>query len=166
MPDFKSKLNANAKYVYYCLNETIHGVEFHNIIDTDKMLACDMSSNFLSKKIDVSKFGLIFAAAQKNAGIVGLTIVIIRDDLLNQANPIVPFIFHYKLAASEKNCHVTPANFSIYISGLFFKYFKKIGGLNRIEQNSAKKSKLIYDLIDKSNGFYVSNVDLACRFSL
>ena len=163
IPDFKSKLNQNAKYVYYCSNETINGIEFHDIIDTDKLLVCDMSSNFLSRKIDVSKFGLIYAAAQKNAGIVGIVIVIIRDDLLNQANPMVPYCFHYELILSLSSIHITPATFPIYISNLCLKYFKKIGGLDQIEQNSIEKSRLIYDLIDESSGFYVSNVDKTCR---
>lgn len=163
IPEFKSKLNPNAKYVYYCSNETIHGVEFQDVVQTDKLLVCDMSSNFITRKFDVSKFGLIFAGAQKNAGIAGLVIVIIRDDLLNQSNPLVPISLHFKTTADNRSLYNTPPCYAIYISGLCFKYFKNLGGIEQMEQNSIAKSKLVYDVIDNSNGFYVSKINSNCR---
>jgi len=164
IPEFKSKLSPNAKYVYYCSNETIHGVEFQEIVDSaGKVLVCDMSSNFVTRKIDISKFGVIFAGAQKNAGIAGLTMLIIREDLLDQANPLVPTQMSYKITANNKSLYNTPPCYAIYISGLCFKHFKKLGGLAQMEQNTIAKSKLVYDVIDQSKGFYVSKIDVNCR---
>ena len=163
IPEFRSKLNPNAKYVHYCSNETIHGVEFQEVIDTDKPLVCDMSSNFLIRKVDISKFGLIYAVAQKNIGIAGLTVVIIRDDLLNQANPLTPLMLHYKTIADNRSLYNTPPCFAIYISGLCFQHIKNLGGLEQMERNSIAKSKLVYDVIDQSNGFYVSKIARDCR---
>lgn len=159
IPEYKSKLNPNAKYVYYCSNETIHGVEFQEVLETtNKVLVCDMSSNFLTRKVDVSKFGVIYAGAQKNAGIAGLTIVIVRDDLLNQANPLTPLQLHYKTTAENRSLYNTPPCYAIYISGLCFQHIKKLGGLPEMERKSIEKSKLVYDVIDQSNGFYTSKV--------
>ena len=164
IPEFKSKLNPNAKYVYYCANETIHGVEFQEVVDSNgKLLVCDMSSNFCTANVDISKFGVIYAGAQKNAGIAGLTLVIVRDDLLAQANPIVPLTMHYKTMADNRSLYNTPPCYAIYISGLCFQHFKNLGGIGQMERNSIAKSKLVYDAIDNSNGFYTSKVDPKCR---
>ena len=164
IPEYKSKLNPNAKYVYYCSNETIHGVEFQELVETsNQVLVCDMSSNFLTRKVDVSKFGLIYAGAQKNAGIAGLTIVIVRDDLLNQANPLTPLQLHYKTTAENRSLYNTPPCYAIYISGLCFQHIKKLGCLPEMERKSIEKSKLVYDVIEQSNAFYFSKIARDCR---
>lgn len=157
-------LNPNASYVYYCANETVHGVEFPFIPDTKgTVLVCDMSSSFLSKSVDVTKFGLIFAGAQKNIGCAGVTVVIIKEDLLGHALKECPIIFDYKVQGSYNSLYNTPTSYSIYIMGLVLQWIKNCGGAEVMEQNSAAKSKLIYDLIDGSNGFYVCLAASACR---
>jgi len=164
IPDYKSKLNPNAKYVYYCANETIQGVEFQELVESNgKLLVCDMSSNFCTRKIDVSKYAVIYAGAQKNAGIAGLTIIIVREDVLNQANPLIPITMHYKTMADNNSLYNTPPCYAIYISGLCFKHFKNSGALVQLEKVSIEKSKLVYDMIDNSNGFYSSKIDKNCR---
>ncbi|XP_059825756.1 phosphoserine aminotransferase-like [Hypanus sabinus] len=157
-------LNPNASYVYYCANETVHGVEFSFIPDTKgTVLVCDMSSNFLSKPVDVSKFGLIFAGAQKNIGCAGVTVIIIREDLLGYALKECPVVFDYKVQVSCNSLYNTPASYSIYIMGLVLQWSKSSGGVEAMEKNSATKSKLIYDIIDGSSGFYVCLTDSMCR---
>ncbi|XP_078253116.1 phosphoserine aminotransferase [Rhinoraja longicauda] len=157
-------LNPNASYVYYCANETVHGVEFPFIPDTKgTVLVCDMSSSFLSKSVDVTKFGLIFAGAQKNIGCAGVTVVIIKEDLLGHALKECPVIFDYKVQGSYNSLYNTPASYSIYIMGLVLQWIKNSGGAEGMERNSAVKSKLIYDLIEGSNGFYVCFAASVCR---
>ncbi|XP_069786521.1 phosphoserine aminotransferase-like isoform X1 [Narcine bancroftii] len=157
-------LNPNASYIFYCANETVHGVEFPFIPDIKgTVLVCDMSSSFLSKPVDVSKFGLIFAGAQKNIGCAGVTVVIIREDLLGYALKECPVIFDYKVQGSCSSLYNTPAIYSIYIMGLVLQWIKNSGGAETMGQNCAVKSKLIYDVIDGSNGFYVSLAASTCR---
>uniref|UniRef100_A0A4W3HY03 Phosphoserine aminotransferase n=1 Tax=Callorhinchus milii TaxID=7868 RepID=A0A4W3HY03_CALMI len=157
-------LNPRASYVYYCANETVHGVEFPFIPDTKgTVLVCDMSSNFLSKPVDVSKFGMIFAGAQKNAGCAGVTVVIIREDLLGFALKECPIVFDYKVEVSSNSLYNTPPCYSIYIMGLVLEWIKDTGGIQAMEQNSIAKSKLIYNIIDGSNGFYVCPLASNCR---
>ncbi|KAK2156519.1 hypothetical protein LSH36_211g02043 [Paralvinella palmiformis] len=157
-------LNPGASYVYYCANETIHGVEFHDIPETNGVpLVCDMSSNILSRPVDISKFGVIYAGAQKNIGCAGVTLVIIRDDLLGHAMPVCPVIFDYKIQAGNNSCYNTPPTFSIYIMGLVFKWLKAQGGAQAMAKLNQRKASMIYDLVDNSNGFYVSPVDVKSR---
>ncbi|XP_010223611.1 PREDICTED: centrosomal protein of 78 kDa isoform X2 [Tinamus guttatus] len=153
-------LNPDASYVYYCANETVHGVEFDFVPDVKgAVLVCDMSSNFLSKPVDVSKFGVIFAGAQKNAGCAGVTVVIVREDLLGFALKECPVVLDYKTQATNGSLYNTPPCYSIYIMGLVLEWIKNNGGTAAMDKLSSIKSRMIYDIIDKSNGFYVCPVE-------
>ncbi|MBV8032145.1 MAG: 3-phosphoserine/phosphohydroxythreonine transaminase, partial [Betaproteobacteria bacterium] len=143
----------DAAYVHYCSNETIGGVEFFEIPKAEIPLVADASSHFLSRPIDVSKFGLIYAGAQKNAGPAGLTIVIVRDDLLGHAQKGTPSVMDYKLQAEADSMLNTCPTYSIYIAGLVFKWLKQLGGLPVIEKLNIEKSKLLYDYLDHSRFF-------------
>ncbi len=147
-------LDANAAYVHITPNETIHGVEFHSEPDTRGVpLVADMSSNILSRPIDVSKYGMIYAGAQKNIGPSGITIVIVRDDLIGQTLPNTPGIFDYKQMADSESMLNTPPCFAWYVSGLVFKWIKDNGGLEAVGQRNARKAAALYDYID-SQDFY------------
>jgi phosphoserine aminotransferase len=141
-------------YLHYCSNETIGGVEFHDIPKTELPLVADASSHFLSRPIDVSKFGLIYAGAQKNAGPAGLTIVIVRDDLIGQAAKGTPSVMDYKLQADADSMLNTPATYSLYVAGLVFKWLKQQGGLVSIEKKNIEKARLLYDYLDSSEFFH------------
>jgi phosphoserine aminotransferase len=143
----------DAAYVHYCSNETIGGVEFHSVPQVDIPLVADASSHFLSRPIDVSKFGLIYAGAQKNVGPAGLTIAIVRDDLIGQAAKGTPSVMDYKGQAEADSMLNTPPSYSIYIAGLVFKWLKALGGLAEIERRNVAKSRLLYDYLD-TTGFY------------
>jgi phosphoserine aminotransferase len=148
------KVRPDAAYVHYCSNETIGGVEYHEVVEVKGMpLVADASSHFLSRPIDVSKFGLIYAGAQKNAGPAGLTIVIVREDLTGHAAKGTPTVMDYKLQADADSMLNTPATYSLYIAGLVFKWLKQLGGLGAIEKTNIKKSKLLYDFLDQSKFF-------------
>jgi phosphoserine aminotransferase len=152
------KLDRGAAYVHVCTNETIGGVEYHWTPDTgDVPLVADMSSHILSRPLDVSKFGVIYAGAQKNAGPAGLTLVIVRDDLLDRALPITPSAFHWKEQAAAESMLNTPPTYAIYIAGLVFEWLLEQGGLAAIERRNIAKATLLYDVIDAS-GFYRSPV--------
>lgn len=158
------KLNPEASYVYYCANETIHGVEFNFVPQTNGVpLVCDMSSNFLSRTIDVTKFGLIFAGAQKNIGCAGVTVVIIREDLIGFAMKVCPVIFDYQVQVGNNSLYNTPPTYSIYIMGLVFSWIQEQGGVEQMEQNAIQKSGLVYDVVDKSEGFYNCPLEKDCR---
>ncbi|XP_052284080.1 phosphoserine aminotransferase-like isoform X1 [Dreissena polymorpha] len=165
IPDLSEwKLSPDASYVYYCDNETIHGVEFQFIPETHGVpLVCDMSSNILTRKFDVSKFGLIFAGAQKNIGCAGCTVVIIREDLIGQALPSTPSVFCYTTQSANNSLFNTPPTYSIYIMGLVFSWKLEHGGVEGMEENSRKKSDLIYDVMDNSSGFFVGPINKNCR---
>ncbi|KAL4445818.1 hypothetical protein ABPG77_009017 [Micractinium sp. CCAP 211/92] len=157
-------LSADATYVHYCDNETIQGVEFKGVPAVgDKVLVADMSSNFCSKPVDVSKYGLIYAGAQKNIGPAGVTIVIIRNDLIGNARPITPVMLDYAVQAGDKSMYNTPPCFSIYMCGLVFAKMRAEGGLDAVLAANEKKAKVLYDAIAASNGFYNSPVDPAVR---
>lgn len=157
-------LNPKASYVYYCANETVNGVEFSYVPETgDVPLVADMSSNILTRAIDVSKFGLIYAGAQKNIGCTGVTIVIVRDDLLGKAQPICPLMFDYKIMAGKGSMYNTPPTWSIYIASLVFSYMEECGGLTEYEKRSAAKSAALYSEVDASDGFYTAPVEPAAR---
>ena len=158
------KLDPNAAYVHYTPNETIGGVEIFWTPDTGAVpLVADMSSNILSREIDVSKFGLIYAGAQKNIGPAGLTIVIVREDLLGQTIPGTPTMFDYKIAADNDSMYNTPPTYGIYIAGLVFQWLKRQGGLAGIAAVNAEKARILYECIENSAGFYANPVDPDCR---
>ncbi|MDP3821851.1 MAG: 3-phosphoserine/phosphohydroxythreonine transaminase [Burkholderiales bacterium] len=152
------RLDKDAAYVHICSNETIGGVEYHFTPDVgDVPLVADMSSSIMSRPVDVSKYGLIYGGAQKNIGPAGLTIVIVRDDLIGQALPITPSAFDYKQQADNDSMLNTPPTYAIYIAGLVFKWIKAQGGLAGIEVHNRTKAALLYDLLDTSS-FYSSPV--------
>ena len=157
------KLDPNAAYVHITSNETIGGVEIFDTPDTgDVPLVADMSSNILSRPIDVSKYGLIYAGAQKNIGPAGVTVVIVREDLLGQTVAGTPTVFNYKVQAEAESMYNTPPTYGIYIAGLVFKHLLAKGGLVAMEEQNRAKAKLIYDLLDTSS-LYQSPVALENR---
>jgi phosphoserine aminotransferase len=157
------KLSSDAAYVHICTNETIGGVEYHFTPDVgDVPLVADMSSQILSREIDVSKFGVIYAGAQKNIGPSGVTIVIVREDLLGHALPICPSAFDWKVVAENDSMFNTPPTYSIYIAGLVFKWLKRQGGVAAIEKVNVEKASLLYDYLDSSE-FYRNPVAKDCR---
>jgi phosphoserine aminotransferase len=148
------KLDPQASYVHICSNETIGGVEYHWTPDTGKVpLVADMSSNILSRPIDVAKYGLIYAGAQKNMGPSGVTVVIVRDDLLGHALSICPSAFNYQLQAENDSMYNTPPTYAIYIAGLVCKYIKEQGGLKAMEAHNKTKAAVLYDYLDNSKFF-------------
>ena len=152
------KLDPNAAYVHITQNETIGGVEIFDNVDTGSVpLVSDMSSNILSRPMDVSKFGLIYAGAQKNIGPAGLTIVIAREDLLGQTVAGTPTMMDYAIQAENDSMYNTPPTYAIYIAGLVFKMLKAKGGLAAMEKLNRAKAKIIYDVLDASS-FYDSPV--------
>jgi phosphoserine aminotransferase len=165
VPDFKSwKLDKDAAYVHYTTNETIGGVEFNWVPDTGTVpLVADMSSNILSRPYDVSRFGLIYAGAQKNIGPAGVALVIVREDLLGHADPRLPTMLDYKIHADSDSMYNTPPTFAIYMSGLVFQWLKKNGGVAAMEKTNIAKANLLYAAIDSSNGFYHCPVNEADR---
>jgi phosphoserine aminotransferase len=153
------KLSRDAAYVHVCSNETIGGVEYHWTPDTGTVpLVADMSSQILSRPIDVSKYGVIYGGAQKNVGPAGLTLVIVRKDLLDRALPITPSAFHWKEQAEADSMLNTPPTYAIYIAGLVFEWLLAAGGVAAIERRNVEKSSLLYDTIDASGGYYVNPV--------
>jgi phosphoserine aminotransferase len=156
-------IDNDAAYLHYTSNETIHGVEFNEIPDSqDLPLICDMSSNILSRPIDVSKFGLIYAGSQKNMGAAGVTVVIVRDDLLGKCSKTVPPVFNYAEQAKNQSMLNTPTTYSWYLMGLVLKWLQAQGGVEAIEKQNIKKSAKLYQAIDQSS-LYKNPVDLAFR---
>ncbi|KAG9132330.1 hypothetical protein Leryth_013004, partial [Lithospermum erythrorhizon] len=157
----------NAKYLHICANETIHGVEFKDEypkpVNSDAVLVADMSSNFCSKPIDVSKFGIIYAGAQKNVGPSGVTIVIVRKDLVKNAQPITPVMLDYKTHVENNSLYNTPPCYNIYMCGLVFEDLLAQGGLGEVEKTNIKKAGILYEAIDKSGGFYKCPVEKSVR---
>lgn len=156
IPDVKSiKFNPNADYVYMCDNNTIYGTKFKEYPETGNVpLICDMSSCFLSEPIDVKKFAMIYAGAQKNVGPAGVTICIIRDDLLARTpRQPLPAYLDYRLHAENGSMYNTPPTYGIYICGLVFKWLLKEGGLTARKANNEKKAKILYDYLDSSKFF-------------
>jgi len=154
----------NAAYLHYTPNETIGGVEFNWLPDVGTVpLVADMSSCILSRPVDVSKFGLIYAGAQKNVGPAGLTIVIVREDLIGEVLPGTPTMLDYKTHAENDSMYNTPPTYGIYIAGLVFQMLKRKGGIAQMEKTNIAKAKLLYATIDASNGFYNCPVALSDR---
>jgi phosphoserine aminotransferase len=157
------KLDKDAAYVHYTPNETIGGVEFHWIPDVgDVPLVADMSSTILSRPVDVSRFGVIYAGAQKNIGPAGLTVAIVRDDLIGQPVEGQPVMFDYATHANNDSMYNTPPTYGWYLAGLVFEWLKEKGGLEAISMVNHGKARLLYDAIDASD-FYANPVDVNCR---
>lgn len=157
------KLTPGAAYVHICTNETIDGIEYHFTPDVgDVPLVADMSSHILARPVDVTRYGAIFGGAQKNIGPAGLTVVIVREDLIGHALPICPSAFDWKVVADNNSMYNTPPTYAIYIAGLVFQWLKKQGGVAAMEQRNITKSSLLYDYLD-STGFYQNRVDRQCR---
>jgi phosphoserine aminotransferase len=157
------KVNKDAAYLHYTPNETIVGVEFPYIPDSAELpLVADMSSTILSRPIDVSKFGLIYAGAQKNIGPAGLTIVIVREDLIGKAMESMPIMFDYKTHADEDSMYNTPPTYGWYLAGLVFEWLKQQGGLAGMKKINQAKAEKLYAAIDASD-FYSNPVEKSCR---
>jgi phosphoserine aminotransferase len=160
-------LDAQASYVHLCSNETIHGVEFHELPDLkalgcDAPLVIDFSSHVASRAVDWSRIGLAFAGAQKNLGPAGLTVVVAREDLIGHALAVCPSAFDYKLVADNHSMYNTPPTYAIYIAGLVFAWLKRNGGIAAMEARNAAKASLLYDTIDTSS-LYENRVAANCR---
>ncbi len=159
------KLDPNAAYLHYTSNETIFGVEFNEEpVAGNVPLVCDMSSDFISRPIDVSKYGLIYAGAQKNAGPAGATIVIIREDLLDRVPEGLPATLDYKNLAKNGSMYNTPPCFAIYICGLVFKWaLNEVGGLEKVQVQNREKAAVLYKAIDASDNYYRGHAEADCR---
>lgn len=151
------QLSDDAAYVHYCPNETIGGLEFDFVPEVDKPLVADMSSTILSRPVDVNRFGLIYAGAQKNIGPAGLTVVIVRKDLLGRAGPTVPAMLNYQIHADNGSMYNTPPTFAWYLAGLVFEWLKDQGGVAAMGEINRRKSSKLYDFIDASD-FYSNPV--------
>jgi phosphoserine aminotransferase len=161
------QIGADSRYVHICGNETIHGVEFHELPDLkalgcDAPLVVDFSSHVASRPVDWARVGLAFGGAQKNLGPAGLTLVIVREDLIGHALPDCPSAFDYKLVADNQSMYNTPPTYSIYIAGLVFQWLKQHGGITAMEQRNIVKAQLLYDFLDSSS-LYVNKVAKECR---
>ncbi|WP_457575766.1 3-phosphoserine/phosphohydroxythreonine transaminase [Desulfomarina sp.] len=152
----------DSEYLYFVSNNTIYGTQFPEFPKTEKMLISDMSSDILSRKIDVSRFGLIFAGAQKNLGPAGVTIVIIREDLLERTPENTPTMLKYKTHADKGSMFNTPPCFAIYAVGEVLKWLKKQGGVAAMEERNREKAALIYDVID-STAYYIGHAEKESR---
>lgn len=149
------RLDPEAAYVHITSNETIGGVEYHWVPDTAGVpLVADMSSHILSRPVEVSRYGLIYAGAQKNIGPAGLTIVIVREDLIGQALPATPAVFDYKVQADSGWMYNTPPTYAVYIAGLVFEWLKERGGLAAMERYNLAKARLLYDYLDGSTFYH------------
>jgi phosphoserine aminotransferase len=156
-------LSDNPAYLYYTANETIEGTEFHETPDVPGVpLVSDMTSNFLSRPIEVGRFGVMFAGAQKNFGPSGFGVAIVRNDLIGRAGPHVPRLYDYALHAESGSMFNTPPTFSWYLSGLVFEWIRDQGGVAAMERNAVRRSAMLYEAIDAS-GFYDNSVDPAHR---
>ncbi len=161
------QLSPDASYVHLCSNETIHGVEFHELPDLKALgskapLVIDFSSQVASRPVDWSRVGLAFGGAQKNIGPAGLTLVIVREDLLGHAQPACPSAFDYRVVADNESMFNTPPTYAIYMAGLIFQWLKQLGGVPAIEARNMAKARLLYEAIDHSQ-FYVNRVAKDCR---
>ncbi len=162
-PEAEWNKTADAAYLHITPNETIGGVEYHFIPDTGSVpLVADMSSTILSRPIDVSRFGLIYAGAQKNIGPAGITLVIVRNDLLDKARPDTPTLLTYKAFAESDSMTNTPPVFAWYVAGLVYQYLNDLGGLSAVAEINERKAMKLYDAIDAS-GFYSNPVQADCR---
>ncbi len=163
LPMSQWELSSDAAYLHYCPNETIDGIAIDEQPDFgDKIVVADLSSTILSRPLDISRYGVIYAGAQKNIGPAGLTIVIVRDDLLGNARQSVPSILDYQVLAENDSMFNTPPTFAWYLSGLVFKWLKEKGGVGEIDKINQAKADLLYGLIDQ-NLFYSNDVAVENR---
>jgi phosphoserine aminotransferase len=164
----KLDLDPNAAYLYFCANETIHGVEFVNepVPRAGVTLVCDASSDFMSRPVDVSKYAYLYAGAQKNVGPAGVVVGILREDMLERVPANLPVMLDYKVIAADNSLYNTPPCFSIYMVGLVMKWIKKLGGLNAIAARNQKKAGLLYQAIDASGGFCRGHAQSADRSNM
>ncbi len=157
-PSNEWPISKDAAYVHYCPNETVDGIEIFQVPNTgDIPLVADMSSTILSREFDVSKFGLIYAGAQKNIGPSGLTLVIVREDLLGNAHIDTPSIMNYQILANNGSMYNTPPTYAWYLAGLVFEWLLAQGGVSAIADINAKKAQLLYDYVDESD-FYQNSI--------
>ena len=156
------RLDTNAAYLHYTLNETIGGVEFFQVPEVAVPLVADTSSTLLSRPLEVDRFGVIYASAQKNLGPAGVSVVIVRRDLLGRAAATTPALLNWKIAADSGSMYNTPPCFALYLMGLVFAWLERRGGLEAIEQVNRRKAEKLYALIDGSD-FYDNPVSLHCR---
>jgi phosphoserine aminotransferase len=158
------RLSADPSYVHMCTNNTIEGTQWQTLPDPGSApLVADMSSDIASRQVDVKKFGLIFAGAQKNLGPSGATVVIIRKDLAERADKNLPIILQYRTQIKEKSLYHTPPTFAIYIIGLVMEWIDAEGGITAIEKRNETKAKLLYETIDSSTGYYACPVEKSSR---
>ena len=163
IPSSDWPINPDAAYVHYCPNETVNGIEINTIPETNGVpLVADMSSTILSHEVDVSKFGLIYAGAQKNIGPSGLTIVIVREDLLGHAHVATPCIMNYKTSADSDSMYNTPPTYAWYLAGLVFQWLKDVGGVKEIAKVNQTKAELLYQAIDGSE-LYLNHIEAQYR---
>lgn len=174
------KIDPNASFVHYCQNETVHGYQFQDGVDEDESthfpfhlvpegvpVVCDMSSDIGSRKIDFSKYGVIYAGAQKNLGTAGCTVVIIREDLIGNQAKDTPFLLDWNLFDKSPNGYFnTPACYPIYVTGLNIAHMIENGGLGTYEKLAEDRSQMLYDMIDGSNGFYTNPIDRKFRSAI
>ncbi|WP_068545209.1 3-phosphoserine/phosphohydroxythreonine transaminase [Thalassotalea crassostreae] len=166
LPSEHWRINKDAAYVHYCPNETVDGIEIFDIPDTgDIPLVADMSSTILSRPIDVSKFGLIYAGAQKNIGPSGLTIVIVRDDLIGNQQAATPVILDYKVTADNDSMFNTPPTYAWYLASLVFQWLKELGGIEQMGAINHDKAQYLYNYIDDSD-FYLNRIQFANRSTM
>ncbi len=157
------QVSEQAAYLYYTANETIGGVEFHAVPESGEIpLVSDMTSNFLSRPIDVSRFAVIYAGAQKNFGPSGLVIAIVREDLIGKVRQGVPTLYDYAVYAKDNSLYNTPPTFSWYVAGLTFQWIRQQGGLAAMEKRAIARAAKLYQFID-TNDFYSNPIDPACR---
>jgi phosphoserine aminotransferase len=158
------QFDPNASFVYLCSNNTIEGTQWRNYPDTGNVpLVADMTSDIMSQPVDVSKFGLIFAGAQKNLGPAGATVVIVRKDLAERASDKLATMLQYRTHIKERSLYNTPPSFPIYMIALLVEWMEKEGGVSAIHKRNEQKAKMLYDAIDSSGGYYLSPVDKADR---
>lgn len=148
-------LDPGAAYCHYTSNETANGVQFHYVPDSGEVpLVADMTSDFLSRPLDVSRYGMIYASSQKNIGPAGFTVVIVREDLFGRAHPATPVVFDYRAQSDANSLLNTPVTFAVYLADLVFQWLAEMGGLAAMEQNGLRRSRQLYQAIDGSGGFY------------
>jgi phosphoserine aminotransferase len=157
------KQSSDASYTYFCTNNTIEGTQYHTVPTSAAPLVADMSSDIASRPLDVSKFGLIFAGAQKNLGPSGVTVVIVRRDLAERADKNMPTVLQYRTHIKEKSLYNTPPTMAVYILGLVTEWMAGEGGLAGIQKRNEAKAKLLYETIDASNGYYRCPIEKSSR---
>ena len=164
IPDYDAdQLNPNADYFHYTSNETLEGVQWHQLPQTNGIpLCCDMTSDLLTREFDVNDYSMIYASAQKNMGIAGITFVIMKRDMIGQSSNLIPTMMDYKTYAETRSFYNTPPTFPWYVMLLVLRWAKAQGGVAAIQQANQLKSSRLYDFVDQSD-FYLNKVDRSCR---